>query len=145
MTPLRDFAPLIGKKTIFMTTVLLSVWDLLLGVWYPILLLGTLSSYNLFVFLCYSFQKHSTTRGPLTTPLTRENSSYDFIITLIKRKNTNYLLFFLELNGSSLEQTWIPFIFEFLSPKNALCERKWAHKIGKLQETPTRNIPCLNV
>ena len=26
-------------------------------------------------------------------------------------------------------------------------ERKWAHtgKIGKLQEPPTRNIPCLNV
>ena len=23
--------------------------------------------------------------------------------------------------------------------------RKWAHKIGKLQEPPTRNIPCLNV
>ena len=28
---------------------------------------------------------------------------------------------------------------------NILFERKWAHKIGKLQEPPTRNIPCLNV
>ena len=24
-------------------------------------------------------------------------------------------------------------------------QRKWAHKIGKLQELPTRNIPRLNV
>ena len=123
MTPLRDFAPLIGKKTIFMTTVLLSVWDLLLGVWYPILLLGTLSSYNLFVFLWYSFQKHSTTRGPLTTPLTRENSSYDFIITLIKRKNTNYLLFFFRIEwffiGTNLNpfHIWIPFTQECIVRK----------------------------
>ena len=42
------------------------------------------------------------------------------------------------------------FTMGWLKPRHLKCnqsvaKRKWAHKIGKLQEPPTRNIPCLNV
>ena len=34
---------------------------------------------------------------------------------------------------------------ENLTQNLEIAQRKWAHKIGKLLEPRTRNIPCLNI
>ena len=55
------------------------------------------------------------TRGPWATSLTWENSSNDYIITLIKRVKTPLSTLW-ELNGSLFEKTWIPFTQGYFVP-----------------------------
>ena len=62
------------------------------------------------LIFCRLYSLKKRTRGPWATLLTWENSSNDYIITLIKIRKKTLTLW--EFTFSSFEETWIPFIQE---------------------------------